>query len=142
MTQEFELEAQERGIELKVAGDPSGARVCADIGLMQRVLENLIRNALKYTPEGGHIVVRARPGSTARIRIEVADNGPGIPPHHRPRLFERFYRVDPGRSRNMGGTGLGLAIARRAVELHQGQIRARNAADGGLGITIVLPLRV
>ena len=90
---------------------PAGATVIADQSALERVLVNLIDNAVKYTPEGGTLTLRSHQ-EHGLVRVEVCDDGPGIPPHHRPRLFERFYRVDPGRSRAMGGTGLGLAIVR------------------------------
>ena len=81
--------------------------VLGDAQALEQVLLNLVENAVKYTPHGGTLLVRAS-SSERRVRIEIQDNGPGVPPEHRARLFERFYRVDPGRSKEMGGTGLGL----------------------------------
>ena len=81
----------------------------------------LVENAVKYTPHGGTLLVRAS-SSERRVRIEIQDNGPGVPPEHRARLFERFYRVDPGRSKEMGGTGLGLAIVKHLVGAMNGEV--------------------
>jgi two-component system phosphate regulon sensor histidine kinase PhoR len=102
-----------------------GLRVRADASALDQVLVNLLENAMKYTPEGGHLEVRALEVDDDQALIEVIDDGPGIDEVHRPRLFERFYRVDAGRSREVGGTGLGLAIVKHLVE----------AMSGGLGMT-------
>ena len=100
---------------------PDHLRVVADAKALEQVLVNLLENAAKYTQDGGNLEVRAsRDGE--RVRIEVLDDGPGVPPRYRARLFERFYRVDPGRSRDMGGTGLGLAIVKHLVELMGGAV--------------------
>ncbi|MEE2788836.1 MAG: ATP-binding protein [Myxococcota bacterium] len=93
----------------------------ADRTAMEHVLINLMQNAVKYTQAGGHVELRAR-RSDDQIRIEVVDNGPGIAEKHRPRVFERFYRVDKGRSKHMGGTGLGLAIVKHLVASMDGQV--------------------
>jgi len=85
------------------------------------VLVNLIDNAIKYTPAGGHVWIEARP-SGERVRVEIRDDGPGIAARNRERVFERFYRVDPGRSRELGGTGLGLSIVKHLVESMDGQV--------------------
>ena len=90
----------------------------ADMQALDQVLLNLVENAVKYTPENGRVIVRAFPVED-QVRIEVMDDGPGIPAEHHDRLFERFYRVDPGRSKQMGGTGLGLAIVKHLVNTGQ-----------------------
>ena len=77
---------------------------------LEQVLVNLLENAIKYTNEGTAIVLKAQPDGKKRLRLEVWDEGPGIPTELQNRVFERFYRVDKGRSRDLGGTGLGLAI--------------------------------
>ena len=116
--------------------DPT-LEVVADEQALQQVLYNLLDNAVKYTQPGGQIVVRARADS-ARVRLEVCDNGPGIEPRHRDRIFERFYRVDNGRSREMGGTGLGLAIVKNLVEAMGGEVGVESAAPRGSVFWIAL----
>ena len=112
------VEQKEHAVSAHV---PDHLRVVADAKALEQVLVNLLDNAAKYTPQGGTLEVRAsRDGD--HVRIEVLDDGPGVPERHRARLFERFYRVDPGRSRDMGGTGLGLAIVKHLVELMGGRV--------------------
>ena len=98
---------------LEVDGEPA---ITGDRRAYEQVLGNLIDNAIKYTPAGGKVVVGVRPAGPDRVRVEVRDNGPGIATRHHARVFERFYRVDPGRSRGLGGTGLGLAIVKHLVQ--------------------------
>jgi signal transduction histidine kinase len=106
---------------------------------MAQVLSNLLDNALRHTPSGGRISVRI--GTTDDfVAVTVTDTGPGAPPDQLSRLFQRFWRGDPSRSRQTGGSGLGLAIARRIVEEHGGQIQAENAPDAGLCIRFTLPV--
>jgi two-component system phosphate regulon sensor histidine kinase PhoR len=109
-----------RGVVLEISVDPE-LRVRADAGALEQVLVNLVENAVKYGPEGGTVELAAVEQGAA-VRIEVRDEGPGIAPAHRRRVFERFYRVDPGRSRNMGGTGLGLAIVKNLTEAMGGDV--------------------
>lgn len=109
-----------RGVVLEISVDPE-LRVRADAGALEQVLVNLVENAVKYGPEGGTVELAAIEQGAA-VRIEVRDEGPGIAPAHRRRVFERFYRVDPGRSRNMGGTGLGLAIVKNLTEVMGGDV--------------------
>ncbi|MEC7946578.1 MAG: ATP-binding protein [Myxococcota bacterium] len=103
---------------------PQNASVLADPGALEQVLVNLLENASKYTPDKGTILVRTAPDPDDPdiLRIEIADDGPGIAEHHRARLFERFYRVDPGRARDVGGTGLGLAIVKHLVDAMAGEV--------------------
>jgi two-component system phosphate regulon sensor histidine kinase PhoR len=108
-----ERKARKKGIQLINEVSPEFV-LGADISAMEQVLVNLVENAVKYGREGGHVWVRIERGSDA-VRIEIVDDGPGISPQHRERLFERFYRVDTGRSRAEGGTGLGLAIVKHLV---------------------------
>jgi signal transduction histidine kinase len=111
--------------------------VVGDIALIERVMDNLIENALRHTPAGGRVTVAIRPvGET--LAIEVIDTGSGIAAEDLPHVFERFYQSDKMRTR--GGAGLGLAIARRIVELHGRTIRA--ASSGGLGTTFCFDLPV
>jgi two-component system phosphate regulon sensor histidine kinase PhoR len=109
-----------RGVLLEVDLDER-LLVWADAGALEQVLINLVENAVKYGPEGGTVEIGAVEQG-AMLRIEVRDEGPGIAPAHRRRVFERFYRVDPGRSRGMGGTGLGLAIVKNLTEAMGGEV--------------------
>ena len=111
------------------------------------MLQNLLDNALKYGREGGCVQVRAtlgRPGGRwpARpgVTIAVTDDGQGIPREHLPRLTERFYRVDRGRSRAVGGTGLGLAIVKHIMNRHRGQLAIESEEGHGATFTVWLPL--
>src|SRR5262249_14437936 len=114
------IAAEQKKLTLKAEGDDA-LRALADARALDQVLMNLVDNAVKYTPAGGTIMVRAKVIEDG-VRIEVADDGPGIEPRHRARIFERFYRVDEGRSRAMGGTGLGLAIVKHLTEAMRGQV--------------------
>jgi signal transduction histidine kinase len=112
--------------------------VYADAERVHQVLFNLLDNAVRFTPSGGRVTVRAsrRNGS---VDVTVADTGPGIAAEHLSRVFERFYRIDPGRSRNEGGTGIGLAIARSVVEAHGGRIWVESEPGKGSVFTFELP---
>ena len=116
----------------------AGVVARADLTALEQVLLNLLDNASKYSPAGSTITVRAQQEG-ARCRIEVEDDGPGIEPHHWPRLFERFYRVDAGRSREAGGTGLGLAIVKHLVEAQGGTVGVRAATPRGSVFWVELP---
>ncbi len=115
----FEDLAERRGLRLEVEARP-GIRARVDRKRIDLALRNLLDNAIKYT-ESGRILVRVEP-TTSAIRVSVSDTGRGLSPEHVPRLFERFYRVDQGRSRALGGTGLGLAIVKHAIQLHGGRV--------------------
>ena len=104
--------------------------------LLRRALENVIRNAVKYTAADTTVRVDMTSAGAGLVRIEVRDRGPGVPPDSLRRLFEPFYRADPARDRKSGGAGLGLAIAREGIERHGGAISARNLPEGGLAIEI------
>jgi len=113
-------------------------RVVADPDALDQVLVNLLDNAARYTPEAGHVEVRARRVGAA-VRIEVADDGPGVPEKYRNRVFQRFYRVDKGRSREQGGTGLGLAIVKHLVESMGGEVGVEAAEPHGAVFWFTLP---
>ena len=108
---------------------------------LRRILENLVDNAVKYTPAGGKVVVTTAPGPHGSARIEVQDDGPGIEAEHRERIFERFYRVDKARSRELGGTGLGLAIVKHLAESIGAQVSLESEPGRGSTFTVVLPRR-
>ena len=119
--QAMRIEAQRRGHTLRLEGTGGLPAIRADRERISQVVMNVLSNAIKYTPDGGRIVLTA--GCTPdRVWLEVADNGIGIPPEDRDRIFERFYRVDKARSRESGGTGLGLSIAQEIVRQHQGSL--------------------
>jgi two-component system phosphate regulon sensor histidine kinase PhoR len=109
-----------------------------DLQALDQVLLNLLDNAIKYTPEGGHVVVRAH-ADTEQVRVDVSDDGPGLEAHQRKRVFERFYRVDPGRSRDMGGTGLGLSIVKHLCETMGGRVGVDPGQPRGSIFWFVLP---
>jgi two-component system phosphate regulon sensor histidine kinase PhoR len=110
----------------------------ADGQKVHQVMVNLLNNAISYTPEGGSITVKAGPVSEG-VEVSVMDNGIGIPPDDLPRVFERFYRVDKGRSRELGGTGLGLSIVKHIVEAHGGRVRVESKPGKGSRFTFFLP---
>jgi signal transduction histidine kinase len=111
--------------------------VSADRLVLRDALTNVLDNAIKYGPSGSTIGVHVD-GDARDAAVTVIDEGPGIPAEHRSRIFDRFYRVDQGRSREMGGTGLGLAIAKWAVEANGGRISVEQASTGS-AFRIVLP---
>ena len=130
--------AEERRQRLQVDA-PQPVPVRADRLVLRDAIANLVDNAIKYGPSGSTITVRVD-GDTSQATLTVTDQGPGIPPEHRARVFDRFYRVDEGRSREMGGTGLGLAIAKWAVEANGGTIGVESS--GGSSFRIVMPRAV
>lgn len=135
----FRESAAAKRIDLRVepAEDCPGVR--GDPALMDRALTNLVQNAVRYTPAGGSVLLRAAQSDGA-VRLEVVDTGIGIPPQALARIFERFYRVDPARSRELGGTGLGLAIVKHAVEAMGGTVAVRSVPDHGSTFSFTLPI--
>lgn len=129
--------AEERGVRLE-SGVDAALEMEADEERMLQVLENLVANAIRHAPAGSRVVLRAH-RLDGRARLEVVDEGPGIPAAEAERVFERFYRMDSARSGSEGGTGLGLAIARWIVELHGGEIRAETAEPHGCRMVVELP---
>jgi len=131
--------AEDKGQTIRIEGSPQIA-VHADRGVLRQAILNIIDNAIKYSPEDTEIqieVTSVEGGGTAQIAI--SDQGPGIPVEEQARIFDRFYRIDKGRSRQSGGTGLGLSIAKWAAEAHSGSIGVRNAASGGSCFFVRLP---
>jgi len=110
----------------------------ADRARMQQVFSNLLENALKYTGKGGRVALEARPGG-AMIEIRVCDSGQGIDPANLPHIFERFYRADKARSRQLGGTGLGLSIVKHLIQAQGGEVRAESRLGEGTTIILRLP---
>ena len=113
--------------------------VAGDEQMLHQVFINLIDNGVKYTEAGGSVWVNVIETTAKEIVVEIADNGVGIAAKHLPRVFERFYRVDKGRSRGMGGTGLGLAIVKHIVERHKGTISVESELGEGTAFTVTLP---
>ncbi|MHB1731719.1 MAG: sensor histidine kinase, partial [Leptospirillum sp.] len=132
--------AREKGIRLIVEIDPPNLVYETDEGKMNLVLSNLLDNALKYTPSGGTVSVGAQIFQ-GRVEISVSDSGVGIPKEDLGRIFERFYRVDRARSREMGGTGLGLSIVKHVLELLGGGIRVKSTPGEGSVFTVSLPFK-
>jgi len=132
----FADRARERRVELATTAGGSG--VTADADALRAIFTNLFDNALRYTPSGGRITVAVEkaPGG---MTVSVADTGSGVAAEHLSRIFERFYRVDPGRSREEGGTGLGLAIVKHLVEAHGGRVEARSTLGKGTTIRLFFP---
>ena len=130
------IEASARGCSLSFAA-PAHITTEGDPELLRRAIENVVRNAIRHAPAGSKIEIAVTNGG-GRIKVRVRDYGPGVPEQALPHLFDPFYRVEPDRNRGSGGVGLGLSIARRAVELHQGTLRASNVAPGLL-VEIELP---
>ena len=113
--------------------------IVADAELVFQCVSNLVSNAVKFTPNGGHVDVLVHLAGDEGIEIQVSDTGVGIPPEHLPRIFERFYRADPSRGREAGGTGLGLAIAKHAATVHGGRIEVESAPGRGSRFRVFLP---
>ncbi len=131
------MEAQKHNHTLTLAMEPGLPEVMADRDRVIQVMMNIVSNSIKYTPDGGHIAIRAgRAGG--KVWMEVDDDGIGIPEEDRPRIFERFYRVDKARSRQSGGTGLGLSIAKEIVERHRGRIALLDKDGPGLLVRLEL----
>jgi two-component system phosphate regulon sensor histidine kinase PhoR len=133
----FRERAEKKGVRLAADLAPMLPPVEGDWRALEHVLSNLVDNAIKYCPPGAHIVVSAA-GDDARVRLVVADNGPGIAAEHLPRVFERFYRVDAGRSRELGGTGLGLSIVKHMVDTMRGKVSVESAPGRGSTFTVSL----
>jgi two-component system phosphate regulon sensor histidine kinase PhoR len=112
----------------------------ADESRLQEVIYNLLDNAVKYSQPGGTVFLKAEIDGE-RIRISVADHGVGIPEADLPRIFERFYRADKARSRELGGTGLGLSIVKHIIQLHRGTVEAKSELGKGTTISVLLPVR-
>jgi two-component system phosphate regulon sensor histidine kinase PhoR len=136
----FAEQAARKPLALRHEERGAGA-VSTDRERLRRILENLVDNAVKYTPAGGNVVVTTTSGPNGSVRIEVKDDGPGIEAEHRERIFERFYRVDKARSRELGGTGLGLAIVKHLAESIGAELSLESEPGRGSSFTVLLPGR-
>jgi len=133
----FEASATQRAVEFEAE---SKCPMRGYPALVRSALDNVLRNAVRHTAEETVVEVSIDCGE-AGAEITIRDHGPGVPEEHLETLFEPFSRVADARERSTGGAGLGLAIARRAVEVHDGSVTARNHPDDGLEVVITLPLR-
>lgn len=134
----YEVSLRERGVELVTRWPDAPVGVVCDPSRIAQVVDNLVSNAVKFTPRGGTVRVRLRENGSGGAILEVEDEGPGIPDEQKPRIFERFFRADPSRKGSQG-TGLGLAIALEIVAAHQGTLEVRDARDGGSVFALELP---
>ena len=131
----MEAQRHDHTVELKL--EPELPEITADRERVLQVMMNIVSNSIKYTPNGGHIVISAGQ-KEGYVWMEVADNGIGIPKEDRARIFERFYRVDKARSRESGGTGLGLSIAKEIIDQHQGVLTTVDKEEPGLTLRMEL----
>lgn len=136
VAQSYRLRAQQKAIELAIELDPDAPLIYGDIAMMQRVLENLLENGLRHTPEGGRIRISVAADS-GDVLVRVADTGSGIPAEDVPRIFERFYQQDATRA-GSDSSGLGLAIVKRILELHGSVINVRSEIDQGTTFSFCL----
>jgi two-component system phosphate regulon sensor histidine kinase PhoR len=137
--QSCKTSAQSKDISLHMICEDKTQKVITNIQLLEQALINLIDNAVKYSDKGTDVEVKAGISDQQEVVISVKDQGPGIPEKHQPRLFERFYRVDKGRSRKLGGTGLGLAIVKHIVTIHKGRVAVESEPGKGSTFFIFLP---
>jgi signal transduction histidine kinase len=137
VVEEWRTRAEIRDVRIVSTAEPDGLELDGDQERLRQVLANLVANAVRHSPRGGKVLVRAS-REDGHALLEVVDEGPGIPPGEAERVFERFYRSDQARSSEEGGSGLGLAIARWIVELHGGTIRAEDADPHGCRIVVRL----
>lgn len=135
----FRPRAEAKGVDLSVGVQPELPDVPMDRTRIAQVVANLLENAIFHTPEGGLVAVSAR-NSNSVLTVAVSDTGPGISSQDMDLVFERFYRVDPSRTRSTGGTGLGLTIAKQLIEAHGGSIGVESAVDQGSSFYFNLPL--
>ena len=134
---------RERGITLDLDIAPDTPEILGDPGRLEQAVQNVAANAIRHTPAGGRVLLRAAPRDRG-VSISVRDSGPGIPPEHLPRVFDRFYKVDAARANTAvpSGSGLGLSIVRAIVETHGGTVTAANAPEGGAIFELRLPTAV
>ena len=137
-TEQMRLLAEDKDIALRCEAERQ-VRVEGDRARLKQVIVNLVDNAIKYTPAGGIVGVKVQ-ASNGRAVLEVNDNGVGIPPEALPHIFERFYRVDKARSRQMGGAGLGLSIVKAIVTAHGGQVKVESVEGRGSRFLVELPI--
>jgi signal transduction histidine kinase len=136
---EFQIESDRKNIELHVEVDDAAQDTMGDIGLIQRVLENLVRNAIQFTPEGGEVTISITERRDS-VAIAVSDSGPGIAEEDVPRIFDRFYRARDGEEARSDSSGLGLAIVKRILDLHDSRILVVSKLNAGTRFEFELPI--
>ncbi|MBI5418297.1 ATP-binding protein [Candidatus Poribacteria bacterium] len=134
----MKLKINEKNITVKVNIPDNIAQVSADEAKIEQVLLNLIDNAIKYNKHNGCIIIDAVECNASSIRISIADTGIGISKEDLPRIFERFYRIDKARSRELGGTGLGLSIVKHIINAHNGEVYVTSEIDKGSTFNFIL----
>jgi two-component system phosphate regulon sensor histidine kinase PhoR len=137
----FRERADKKDVKIRVSIDEGTPTIVTDQRALEQVIGNLIDNAIKYCPSGSFVALGMHKMASG-VRVVVSDNGPGIDPAHLPRVFERFYRVDAGRSRDVGGTGLGLSIVKHLVEAMGGQVTVESDVGKGATFTVSLPAKL
>src|SRR5947209_13487129 len=143
VSEDAEFEAQERRCHVHTSIAAGNWEVRGNVSLLHSAVENVVRNAIRYTQERSSVEIELKNEMRGGVReavLRVSDSGPGVPNDALAKLFEPFYRLDEARGRQTGGVGLGLAITERAVRFHGGKVSACNRAEGGLMIEIRLPL--
>ncbi len=136
----FKNEAGEKGLAFSVSAENDLPRINSGVGLLERLMENLVSNAIKYTPEGGRVEVRFEHPAPGSVQIEVEDTGIGIPSDEKGRLFREFFRASNARRTTALGTGLGLVLVKQTVERHAGTLDLSSEEGKGTRVTITLPL--
>jgi len=131
--------AEARGAAIAIENDARATVVPGDRAQLAQLMSNLVSNALKYARAGAPVRIRVEEAGSGMLRVRVIDQGEGIAPEHIPRLTERFYRIDPGRSRSEGGTGLGLAIAKHIALRHRGRLEIVSKLGEGTSVRVYLP---
>ena len=135
---DYRMRASELGIQLEAEIDENMPWILGDSTHLRRVFDNLVSNAFKFTPSGGHITLRLKALGND-VQIEVEDSGEGIPEDKVGRIFERFYQVEGGSTRRHKGTGLGLTLVKEIIEAHRGTVSVRSQLGAGTTFTIVIP---
>ena len=139
IAQEFQIESERKNIALQIEVDNAAQDTMGDIGLIQRVLENLVRNAIQFTPEGGEVTISIAERRDS-FAISVSDSGPGIAEEDVPRIFDRFYRARDGEEARSDSSGLGLAIVKRILDLHDSRILVMSKRNTGTRFEFELPI--
>ena len=136
--QKYQLLAKERGITMQINASSEIPMVFADLGLVERVIQNLMDNALKFTPEGGEVKI-ALEAVGDKVEVKITDTGPGIPEQEQSAIFDRYGQADQSKETKKSGAGLGLAIAKKILELHNATIKVQSRLNEGTAFTFQLP---